>query len=64
MAKIYPSISREFIDFRPEPFHPYVFVRTSRRAPTSVAMAGAAGGSMKVIDLPVTFAAENLADVP
>jgi hypothetical protein len=43
--------SEEFLEPRPPSFHPYIFIMTERQMPTSIAMAAAAGGGMKYINL-------------
>jgi len=50
MAKTRPSISPEFIELRPEPFRPYLFVLSSDSWPSSIAMAAASGGSTKIVE--------------
>jgi hypothetical protein len=55
MPKNLPSISLEFTDLTTPPFAPFVFVVTEKREPSSISMAAAAGGCMKVIDLSATI---------
>jgi hypothetical protein len=43
--------SDAFFEEKPPPFHPYVFIKTDRRNPSSIAMAAVAGGGMKYINL-------------
>jgi hypothetical protein len=59
MARFMPSISEEFIELRPPKFHPYDFIQTAEYMPISIAMAAAAGGGMKFINLSETFAAAD-----
>jgi hypothetical protein len=63
MGKIMPSISPDMIDIKPPSFHPYVFIETTSKMPSSIAMTAAAGGAMKYIDLPMTFTANDLPQV-
>jgi hypothetical protein len=60
MAKIMPTISREFIEDRIPSFAPYVFIVTTLRMPTSIAMAAVCGGSMKRILLPKEYTGGSL----
>jgi hypothetical protein len=53
--------SDEFLEIKPPSFSPYVYLVTSRRMPTSIAMAAVAGGGMKTIDLP---AGTTINDLP
>jgi hypothetical protein len=63
MAKIMPTISREFLEDRMPSFAPYVFIVTSLRMPTSIAMAAVTGGGTKRILLPKEFTAGSLPSV-
>jgi hypothetical protein len=63
MARFMPSISEEFLELKPPKFIPYVFIQTTEYMPTSIAMAAAAGGGMKYINLPETFAPADLPKV-
>lgn len=60
MARIMPSISPEFIDFRPEPFRPYLFVLSSNSRPSSISMAAASGGSTKVVEFDERLTPDDL----
>jgi hypothetical protein len=63
MARFTPSISDDFIEIKPPKFQPFVFVQTTSYMASSIAMAAAAGGGMKFINLPETFTADNLPQV-
>ncbi len=52
--------SPEFLEDRPPTFHPYVFIETTSKMPSSIAMAAATGGSTKYINLEKTFTADDL----
>jgi len=60
MAKFKPSISPEFLQYRIPQFAAYVFIVSSLRMPTSIAMAAATGGSTKMIVLPTGTTADDL----
>jgi hypothetical protein len=49
--RIINRISDEFLEIRPEPFMPYLFIETKVKFPTSIAMAAVCGNSMKYINL-------------
>ena len=55
--------SREFLEIESPKFSPYIFVKTSRDFPTSIAMAAAGGWSSKTINLPSDTTAGDLPDV-
>jgi hypothetical protein len=55
-----PFPSPDSLAINPHAFVPYVFITTSRRMPTSIAMAAVAGGNMKTIKLPSAVTAESL----
>jgi hypothetical protein len=42
-------ISPEMIEIKEPPFKPYIFIETSERMPSSIAMAAAAGNCMKYV---------------
>jgi hypothetical protein len=63
MAKIMPSISPEFIELRPEPFRPYLFVLSNNSHPSSIAMAAASGGSTKIVEFDERLTPEDLPKV-
>ena len=63
VARFMPSISDEFLELKPPKFHPYVFIQTTSYMASSIAMAAAAGGGMKFINLPETFTAGDLQQV-
>ena len=44
-------------------FAPYVFIETTLKRPSSIAMAAATGGRMKYIDLPASFTTDDLSQV-
>lgn len=53
-------ISPEMIEIKEPPFKPYVFIETSEKMPSSIAMAGATGNGMKHI---ILNPGEGLGDV-
>jgi hypothetical protein len=55
--------SDEFLELKPPPFEPFIFVRTRLYMPTSIAMAAACGGSVKYLQLPHNTTADDLANV-
>ena len=50
MSKIMPSISKEFVELEIPAFHPYVYIQTERKFPTSISPAAWAGNTMKYLD--------------
>ena len=56
----YPWPSPEFLELKPPKFEPFVFIRTASYMPSSIAMAGAVGGSVKYISLAPNTGSEDL----
>ena len=53
MPKIMPSISKEFVELQVPAFHPYVYIQTVGKFPTSLSAAAWSGNMMKYLDFDV-----------
>lgn len=58
-----PWPSDEFLEIKPPRFEPFIFIRTTSYMPSSIAMAGAVGGSVKYIPLAANIGPDDLAQV-
>jgi len=58
-----PWPSPEFLELKWPKFEPFVFIRTTSYMPSSIAIAGAVGGSVKYIPLDPSTGPDDLPDV-